>query len=751
MRCSFVLVVAGALAASVHGQCSTPMKIIGSDASFMDYFGSSVAVDTAAGSPMLISGSTWRTTPSVGRTGLVSSYLKSGNTWTETATISSADLLPLDEFGASVAYDDPYLVVGASGVDGPQGSNTGSVYFFERSGSGWINRGRHIPLNAMPGGAMGRATAVTASNGGWAVIGAPETPNGSTVQAGAAFVYRRQAAGNWVYVQTITDNASSDGGHWQRLGAGVAVAGNVMVVSAYEGDPDYVQASLEGYLKVYRYDGTSWVQSGPARWAPPSSYGHFGYSVDTDGTYIVASMPWYDTSAAESPMAGAGENAGCVWVYKWNSTTNAWDVDGKLIARTKGTTYLLGETVKISGGKVFAASQSDGRVYQFRRLGANNWVQEAVYGNPESGARFADSMAVSGTTVAVGAPYYSSPAELCGAVWAFNVPAGQAGDACSAATPVPAGSYTGCTTLATADGDSTCGQGGNGPGPDVWYAYTPSCTQNVIIDTIGSSYDTVLSVHSGCPTAADSATLVCNDDAGSSFGVVSMVSLNVNAGTTYFIRVAGYSGGSGDYTLRIAEYLSAPTNDSCASPVTVSSGNTYTAASCKATTDGPGTGACGANLAKDLWYRFTAPANGTLAINTCGSGFDTMLAVYPGAVCPGGALGEIACNDDAQAGTPCPATLRSSLTVGLTAGLPYMIRLGGYNGASGDAVLHVDFTQTPPACPCDWNHSGALSVQDIFDFLASYFGPTGADMNNSGATSVQDIFDFLACYFAGCN
>jgi hypothetical protein len=51
----------------------------------------------------------------------------------------------------------------------------------------------------------------------------------------------------------------------------------------------------------------------------------------------------------------------------------------------------------------------------------------------------------------------------------------------------------------------------------------------------------------------------------------------------------------------------------------------------------------------------------------------------------------------------------------------------------------------------DFNGSGSATVQDIFDFLAAYFGnsPT-ADVNLSGAISVQDIFDFLAAYFAGC-
>ncbi len=54
-------------------------------------------------------------------------------------------------------------------------------------------------------------------------------------------------------------------------------------------------------------------------------------------------------------------------------------------------------------------------------------------------------------------------------------------------------------------------------------------------------------------------------------------------------------------------------------------------------------------------------------------------------------------------------------------------------------------------CFADYNESGTVSVQDIFDFLAAYFaGDLRADFNGSGLLSVQDIFDFLAAYFAGC-
>lgn len=57
-----------------------------------------------------------------------------------------------------------------------------------------------------------------------------------------------------------------------------------------------------------------------------------------------------------------------------------------------------------------------------------------------------------------------------------------------------------------------------------------------------------------------------------------------------------------------------------------------------------------------------------------------------------------------------------------------------------------------PRCPCDWNRSGGVTVQDVFDFLTDWFAGLG-DFNNDSAQSVQDIFDFLTCWFSppgGC-
>jgi hypothetical protein len=72
---------------------------------------------------------------------------------------------------------------------------------------------------------------------------------------------------------------------------------------------------------------------------------------------------------------------------------------------------------------------------------------------------------------------------------------------------------------------------------------------------------------------------------------------------------------------------------------------------------------------------------------------------------------------------------------------------------SEDSRVDITYTPLPPPCLADVNHSGAVTVQDIFDFLAAYFAGDTAigDFNQSGDVSVQDIFDFLTAYFTGCD
>lgn len=122
-----------------------------------------------------------------------------------------------------------------------------------------------------------------------------------------------------------------------------------------------------------------------------------------------------------------------------------------------------------------------------------------------------------------------------------------ANDDCSNATPIGVGSLSDTTVGATADGSVTCGNGTNSASR--WYSYFAVADRLVTVQLCGSNYDTVLSVHSACPGTVIN-QIACNDD---SCGLQSIVQFLASAGNDYLIRVAGYNGNTGNYTLDLTE------------------------------------------------------------------------------------------------------------------------------------------------------------------------------------------------------
>jgi hypothetical protein len=122
-----------------------------------------------------------------------------------------------------------------------------------------------------------------------------------------------------------------------------------------------------------------------------------------------------------------------------------------------------------------------------------------------------------------------------------------ANDVCGYATQIGDGTFSGATSYATNDGTATCGL--SAAGPDVWFAYTATCTGWLKAKTPTSDYDTVLSVRRGCSVSANE--LDCNDDCGWSTCSTncSCVTVPVLQGTTYIIRVSGFNGNVGEFGL----------------------------------------------------------------------------------------------------------------------------------------------------------------------------------------------------------
>ncbi len=127
----------------------------------------------------------------------------------------------------------------------------------------------------------------------------------------------------------------------------------------------------------------------------------------------------------------------------------------------------------------------------------------------------------------------------------------------------------------------------------------------------------------------------------------------------------------------------APANDNFANAVTLSSLAAVTGTTVAATHESGEPNHASSGAAASIWYSWTAPADGTLALSTQGSGYDTLLAAYTGSAVSG--LTQRAANDDAS------RDLWSQVSFSVTTGTVYRIAVDGYRGATGATRLAGTF------------------------------------------------------------
>jgi hypothetical protein len=218
---------------------------------------------------------------------------------------------------------------------------------------------------------------------------------------------------------------------------------------------------------------------------------------------------------------------------------------------------------------------------------------------------------------------------------------------------------------------------GNAGGHSVWYFWTAPGNTPVVVDTVGSGFDTLLAVYRG--TSVNALTAVgSNDDIGSG-NLQSRVTFTPVAGTTYRIAVDGYNGASGGIVLTLSQI---PSNDNFAfCEFTGGANGSVTGSSREATKESGEPNHAGNSGGHSIWYCWTAPESGTVTFDTIGSNFDTLLAVYTGDTV--GGLTAKASNDNIASNN-----LQSRVTFAVVATTMYHIAIDGRNGVSGNTTLH---------------------------------------------------------------
>lgn len=281
----------------------------------------------------------------------------------------------------------------------------------------------------------------------------------------------------------------------------------------------------------------------------------------------------------------------------------------------------------------------------------------------------------------------------------------------------------GGTTGGVGDGFTSSCAGGSGA-PEVGHRFVAPFSGTYVVDTFGSSFDTVLSVLSGC------GEVTCSDDEQGT--AQSQVIIDLFAGQEVFFVVDGYGAGVlGQYTLTVRTddipvcppdlvlcgdqcvdiffdhencggcFIPCGDEESCQGGVCQCVGpdcgecDTPTCNSCSSTNflpssvpitrNGSTTGeddgiemGCGTPSAPEELFFFQAPFAASYRFDTAGSSYDTVLGVRSPGSCS-----ELACDDDAG------GDLSSFVEVPLAAGQNVIVVVDGF-GEAGDFQLHVD-------------------------------------------------------------
>ncbi len=273
---------------------------------------------------------------------------------------------------------------------------------------------------------------------------------------------------------------------------------------------------------------------------------------------------------------------------------------------------------------------------------------------------------------------------------------------------------------------------GNSGGHSIWYAWTAPADGAVTIDTIGSSFDTLLAVYTGT-SVTNLTQKAANDDIDTpGHNYQSRLSFTATAGTTYHIAIDGYGGANGTSTLNWTQSSGPPpppppgtANDNFADATALSGASgTQAGDSSHATKESGEPNHAGNSGGHSIWYAWTAPADGAVTIDTIGSSFDTLLAVYTGTSVTN--LTQKAANDDID--TP-GHNYQSRLSFTATAGTTYHIAIDGYGGANGTSTLNWTQSSAPPPPP------GAKILAAAGDIACASGAPSDASHCQHSATA----------------
>jgi hypothetical protein len=216
---------------------------------------------------------------------------------------------------------------------------------------------------------------------------------------------------------------ASDGAAYDDFGYSVAISGDTVVVGTHYDDDNGFESGSAYVFERNQTGADNWGQVAKLTASDAAADDRFGVSVAISGDTVVVGA-WGD--------ADNGTQSGSAYVFERNQTgADNWGQVAKLTASDAAAGDWFGYSVAISGDTVVVGAPGDddngsqsGSAYVFGRnqTGADNWGQVAklTASDGAAGDWFGYSVAISGDTVVVGAPYDDDNGAYSGSAYVFE-------------------------------------------------------------------------------------------------------------------------------------------------------------------------------------------------------------------------------------------------------------------------------------------------------------------------------------------
>jgi hypothetical protein len=317
-----------------------------------------------------------------------------------------------DNFGGSVAISGRRVVVGAH-WDNTGADDAGSAYVYDLAGATPT-----VPVATLTNPSPAAADLFgfsVATSGNRVVVGTP-ADHTTIISSGAAYVYDLAGAFPTVPALTLTNPGPS--AH-DNFGYSVAISGTRVVIGAYRDD-----AGAEDAGSVYVYDLAGSKPAVPVFMLTnpsPARSSFFGHSIGMSGTRLVVAAPCETWGAGCVGSAYVYDFAGLDPWVPFLTLTNAGPATdfffSGVLAAISGTKVVLGNPQAGSG------TNKAGRAWVFDLAGGTPNLPAVVLTSPglAEDDRFGSAVAVSDSRVVVGAYGDDSAASFAGSAYVFDV------------------------------------------------------------------------------------------------------------------------------------------------------------------------------------------------------------------------------------------------------------------------------------------------------------------------------------------